>query len=259
MAEILTRLNRAEDEIANLHQLMGKSAPRQDVDRDQVAQIVQEEMQKGRKPNDLEVFWDKGLHLDSKDGAFKLKIGGRVQTDFATIKANKEIEAAYGPIMDGIETRRLYLSMEGTIYDTAAYKMEVDLAGAKVAINDAYVQFNKLLPGGTALKVGQFKEPINLENLTSDNFVTFMERALPSALVPGYDKGVQVSNTFANKRGTAAAGVFWDTSKTTTKAELDSGRAVTARLTYLPWYADNGAKLLHVGAAVSRRTQNTVQ
>ncbi len=251
------KLDSALDRIDTLQRQLGQQAPRQGVDRDQVAQIVQEEMEKGRKPTDLDVYWDKGLHFDSKDGAFKLKIGGRLQTDFATMQGNKAIEAARGPLTDGTEIRRLYLSFGGTIYDNTAYAVDIDLAGAKVHLNNAFLQFNKVLPCGGALRVGQFNEPINMENLTSDLNVTMIERALPSAMIPGYDKGIAVLDTFPNKRGTVEAGVFWAT--TDGKAELDSGRALAARVTYLPWYADDGAKLLHVGAAVRRVSTGTVQ
>jgi phosphate-selective porin OprO/OprP len=251
------RLDTVLGQLEDLQRQMGQQPARDPVNRDEVAQIVKEEMQKARKPTDLNVYWDKGLHLDSQDGAFKLKIGGRLQTDFASIKGDSAIENAVGPLTDGTEVRRLYLAFSGSIYDNTDYAIELDFAAAKVQINNAYLQFSKVLPLGAALRVGQFKEPINMENVTSDIYTTFMERSLATALVPTYDKGIAVVDTFANKRGTVAAGVFWATTNGT--AQLDSGRALTARVTYLPWYADDGAKLLHVGAAIREVSTGTVQ
>ena len=258
------KLEAAEQRIEDLTRLVGQQPAQQAMTQDQVVQIVKDQMASAAKPNDMRVYWDKGLNFATADKAFMLKIGGRIQTDYDQMGMDSSVLKAVGPFTDGFETRRLYLSFNGTIYSNTYYKVDIDFGGAKVAINNAYLQINNLLPFAQ-VRVGQFKEPINMENLADDTTTTFMERALPNALVPSYDKGAQIMNNWDGKRGTWAAGVFWTTDSTTAKAPEDattavnSGEAFTARATFLPWYQDDGAKLLHVGAAVSYRQPNSVQ
>lgn len=259
------KLDVALERIDDLTRLVGQQPAQQAMSQDQIVQIVKDQMAKNTQPNDLRVYWDRGVNFATADKAFTLKIGGRIETDYDQMGMDSAVMKAVGPFMDGFETRRLYLSFNGTIYTNTAYKVDLDFGGATVHINNAYMQMNNLLPFAQ-VRVGQFKEPINLDNLTDDTNIMFMERALPTALVPTYQKGAQIMNNWNGKRGTWAAGVFWDTSSTTAKAFEDpqpgsvgTGEAFTARVTYLPWYEDNGAKLVHVGAAVSYRNESAIE
>ena len=49
---------------------------------------------------DLNAYWKNGIRLDSKDKNFKLKIGGRIMTDWATIDPDSELEVIH--LWDGL-------------------------------------------------------------------------------------------------------------------------------------------------------------
>ena len=104
------------------------------------------------------------------------------------------------------------------------------------------------------VRVGHFKECFGLEDLTSDNYTTFMERSLDDegAFCPGRNDGIMAYNWTENQRATWAIGTF------TNQTGFDQpptfvfdhwGLDMTMRATYLPWYdeASGGRGLLHTG------------
>jgi len=199
----------------------------------------------------LNVYWDNGLRFETEDGNFKLKIGGRIMFDWTYVSEDDGLQADVGDQEDGTEIRRGRFYISGDIYDNISYKLQVDFAGSGTDFKDAYISF-KDFPLGT-LKVGNFKEPFSLNELTSSKYITFMERGLPNALVPGRNVGFMLSGTAANERMTWAAGVFRDTDEDDLESSADGGHNFTARLTALPFYCDQGDSLLHLGAAYSHR------
>ena len=54
------------------------------------------------------------------------------------------------------------------------------------------------------------KEPFSLEEMTSSNNVTFLERALPNVFAPSRNTGVLISN-HVKERVSWGMGVFLDT------------------------------------------------
>jgi len=212
------------------------------------------------QPNDFRVYWKEGLRFDTEDGRFKLKIGGRIQNDWVWYDQPSELEWIWNPITqaggfvdteDGTEFRRARLYLSGTIYDNIDFKMQYDFAGGDADFKDVYMQL-KDVPYVGNIKVGQFKEPFSMEELTSSNDITFMERALPNAFAPSRKTGIQLSNTLLDNRMTWAIGIFKDVDDFG-NGQDDGQSALTARVTGLPYYADEGRKLIHLGAAYSVR------
>ncbi len=202
-------------------------------------------------PDTLRVYWDDTLRLDSADDKFQLKLGGRLQNDWAFFSADREVENAVGALQDGTEFRRARLYLSGTIYDHVEYKAQFDFAGAESAFKDTYVGI-KDVPGLGTIRFGHQKEPFSLEELTSSKHLTFLERSLGNVFAPSRNTGILIQNGAFDERVTWAAGVFRDSDDAATSVR-DSGYNVTARLTGLPWYQDEGEKLLHLGIAYSRQ------
>ena len=77
------------------------------------------------------------------------------------------------------------------------------------AFKDVYIQVRELPVIGN-VRVGHFKECFGLEQLTSDNYTTFMERSLDDegAFVPGRNDGIMAYNWTENQRATWAIGAF---------------------------------------------------
>jgi phosphate-selective porin OprO/OprP len=81
-----------------------------------------------------------------------------------------------------------------------------DFGEGRAALQDAYVEF-RYFPKA-ALRAGKFKTPFGLERLVSATDLLFVERGLPTAIVPNRDLGLQVSGDLAGGRLNYAVGVF---------------------------------------------------
>ncbi len=219
------------------------------------------------EPNDFRVYWKEGLRFDSveedpdtDEKRFSLKIGGRIQNDWVWYDQPRQLEWIWNPIAqaggfvdteDGTEFRRARLYLEGNIYYDIKFKMQYDFAGGDADFKDVYMQIQNVPYVGN-IKVGHFKEPFSMEELTSSKYTTFMERALPNAFAPSRNTGLQLHNTLFNERMTWAIGIFKDTNDFG-DGQDDGQSGVTARVTGLPVYKDKGRKLIHLGAAYSVR------
>lgn len=127
-----------------------------------------------RTPGTLRVFWKDGLNFEGGDDApVKFQTGGYFQADWAYTSPDTKLAAKLGKSSTGTQMRRARLSVAGSLYDTAEYKFESDLAAGAVKIMDAYVQLNSLPWVGT-MRMGHFKEPFALSEVTSDRYETFM-------------------------------------------------------------------------------------
>jgi len=178
------------------------------------------------RPNDLRVYWQEGIRLDSADGDFKLRIGGRTQWDHALFDLDESLRSALGDVENGVEFRRARLYLRGTIYENYEFKTQFDFAAGSARFRDVYVAMNNV-PYVGRVKAGHFYEPMSLEQQTSDNYITFMERSLQEIFYPGRNVGVALSNTALDQRMTWAAGVFRDTDSIGAGANDAGGMAVT--------------------------------
>lgn len=244
---------------------------------DQIRKAAERLAKEKEKGNDILVSWNDSLQFATRDGSVKMTIGGRMDIDHAWNYASSSVRNYVIPMTntkigandDGTEVRRIRFHMAGTVRDSAFFKLELDfsgndkavqstggspssLKGSTVILKDAYIGLKDLLPFAT-IQAGHFKEPFSLEELTSDNYITFMERGLPNALVPSYNMGVMLSDAPLDQRMTWAVGVFQDTDD---RGFLQANNSwnFTGRVTGLPWYENNGENLLHVGAGASHRS-----
>jgi phosphate-selective porin OprO/OprP len=200
--------------------------------------------------NDLRAYWKEGLKLETADKQFQLSVGGMIQDDWLWSGEDGGLKDDVGDQEDGTEFRRVRLYVQGSVYGSAEYKLEVDFAGGTTALKDVYLGLTDLPVG--KLRMGHFKEPFSLDELTSDRFLTFVERGLPNAFVPSRNSGFMLYDAVLRNRATWAAGVFRDTDDGG-KSIDDGGYNVTGRVTVLPIYEDDGLSLLHLGAAYSYR------
>lgn len=210
-------------------------------------------IQAQREESDFKSFWDKGYHLQSKDGHFKMKFGGRIQQDWAFFSQDKALDDLFFPVHDQSEFRRLRLYNSGTIYQSVQYKFQVNFGDGKVTLSDVYINL-KGLPLVGNLKIGHFKEPFSLDMMSSSNDVTFMEPALPTAFKKQRNTGLQFSNGILDGKATWALGVFKNTDKFGKTIEGKGGYNLTGRITAVPFWNEARHQLLHLGVAFSRRT-----
>jgi phosphate-selective porin OprO/OprP len=126
-----------------------------------------------------------GFELRSADSAFRLRIRGYLHAD----------SRYYGGDDDnrGIDTfllRRARPIVEATFFKIFDFRIMTDFGGGVAVVQDAYfdARFAKVFN----LRAGKQKPPLGQERLLSATDILFIERALPTALVPNRDVGVQV-------------------------------------------------------------------
>jgi phosphate-selective porin OprO/OprP len=121
------------------------------------------------------------------------EFGGRLMADWTfNVNSSDNFTSQLGAQPeDGFEFRRARLYVEGAVARNIDYKLQLDFSGPSTSFNDAYIHVHDLgvLP---SLKIGQFKEPFSLEELTSSKYITLMSRSmLTDAFSQSYTPGIQ--------------------------------------------------------------------
>jgi phosphate-selective porin OprO and OprP len=105
-------------------------------------------------------------------GGFTVKPRGRLHLDYGNATGPDGSDArTAGP---GIALRRLRFGVEGDLPGDFTYRVDADFAGDIVEVVDAWVRYRA---GPLTVTAGQQNIAQSLEELTSSNDVSFMERA----------------------------------------------------------------------------------
>lgn len=247
--------------------LIGFAGPVRAADVDERLNKLEERLgliEKSQGPKAMNAYWDRGLKIDSVDQRFQMSIGGRILWDTAFISGDKALKSGFArtkennQLPDGTQFRTIRLETEGVMYRKVEFSLSVELSDENNKLKDAYIGLLDLPYVGN-LRVGFFKEPFSLEELTSIKYITFMERSLANAFSPGRNTGIMLQNNVLNKRATWAIGTFVETDDHGKSQFNGRGQysAVTGRLTGLPYYEDEG-KLIHLGVGYSIRKSTNV-
>lgn len=210
----------------------------------------------------MEALWRNGLHFRTLDKDVEIRIGGRIQNDWNFIRPSDEIEEAFfrddeGNVdepLDRILFRRSRIYIRGTLHTYIRFKAEYDFAGGGVTWTDVYMQFVRL-PAFGNIYVGKVKTPFGLEGLTSSRFITFQERSLTDAFVPGRQVGLLFKNSVFDKRVHWAFALTRSDDNGTADSLTDSPDTnFTLRLAATPYQASE-TQLAHVGLAYHLQTE----
>jgi phosphate-selective porin OprO/OprP len=125
-----------------------------------------------------------GFYLGTRDGGFQLRIRSVVQADGRAFLNEQQKQN------DTFLIRRARLYVEGTIGDHFDYRLMPDFAGGTLVLFDAWV--NVRFWRFFQIRAGKMKTPFSVERLQQEQFVTFNERSLVSALAPDRDIGVDL-------------------------------------------------------------------
>jgi phosphate-selective porin OprO/OprP len=216
-------------------------------------------------PLGAHAYLEDGIHFDSPKNRLKFKVNGHAAFDLGSTFADSEMEEAF-PGLDGRHTdiRALEFSISGWFGRFLQFKLSFDFANAR-QVKDNWGRF-PTVPVLRHFRIGNITEPFSLEELTSSHFTTFMEVALPTyAFTPGRDIGLRTDHMAMGGRMTWAAGLFLNTGSLSTvgdtKDEISeaTGLNLTARVTGLPWYEEEGRRLAHVGLNYSHQFRNDEQ
>jgi len=144
---------------------------------------------------------EKGFFLKSANGDYQLKLSGYVQLD-GRFYLDDDNHAA----SDTFTLRRVRPIVEGTLAKHFDFRIMPDFGGGKTVLQDAYL--NARYWPAAKIQVGKFKAPFGLERLQSGTATLFVERALPTSLVPNRDLGLQLHGEVGEGMLTYALGVF---------------------------------------------------
>ena len=115
-----------------------------------------------------------GVEVKSK--AKEIKFTGRVHTQFNTSSVENEIASEF-------IIRRARLTAEVELNDFVSGKVQPDFGEGDVKLKDAYMKLD--YHKGLSFKIGQFKRPFDLFELTSSTKILVVERALKIRGVSG--------------------------------------------------------------------------
>lgn len=176
----------------------------------------------------------------------KVKLGGRIQADSA---AYREDEIDHN---SGTELRRVRLFAQGELSKNWGFKLQYDFtATGNSGIQDAFIDYKGLATA--KIRLGHFKEPFSLQNITSSKNTLFTERGLPYLFAEGRNIGIQASRQ--GKNWSIAAGIFGD-GRDGAKDD-NEGWGLSSRGTFAPIFEKN--HYLHFGASLSYRHTGSEQ
>lgn len=198
-----------------------------------------------------DVAWDGAPKLSTKDG-WSFKPRGRLQLDAGLVSVK-------GPLVAGndvsrergfaSEFRRAYIGFDGTMPGGFGYRIEADIANSSVVVTDVYLTY-KPTPKLT-LAIGQQKPFWGLDELTSDLFTSFNERAAFTQAF-GFERRVGLSASYAGKEVLVQGGVFTD-DVSALNSDLDNSYSIDGRVVFMPKL---GGGQLHLGGSVHYRDLN---
>jgi len=214
--------------------------------------------QEEKKENPFSFKWDNGFKIESADKNFKLKFGGRIMLDHAFFSQDNDLDFAFDELTtkNGLEIRRARLFLAGAVYNNVEFKLDFGFEGGEVAMKDVYLGI-KNVPVVGNIRVGNVKEPIRLEMLTSSKYLMFMERSILSDFSPTRNNGILLFNDFLDKRLSAQAGLFRNAGDNGNDSMANDGYVFTGRITGLPINNKETKQLLHVGLGYSFRKPET--
>lgn len=152
-----------------------------------------------------EITWDGAPKLATKDG-WTFKPRGRIHIDSGIVSSPGAYENAN--LGHRTRIRRARLGFEGTVPGGFGYKLEADLANAAVGFGDVWFTYNPA-NAPVVVRVGNFETLNSMEQISSSNFVTFIERnAFNDAFVNSRRLGAAVALKSKNNDWRAEAGLF---------------------------------------------------
>ena len=144
---------------------------------------------------------EKGFVIRSADGSYQLKLRGYIQADGRLYFNDAERAAA-----NDILLRRVRPIFEGTLNKYTRFRIMPDFGQGKTVLYDSYLEF--VYWPAAQLRAGKFKPPLGLERLKSGANLLFIERGLPTSLVPNRDIGLQLGGPLAKGGLEYAVGIF---------------------------------------------------
>src|SRR6185312_1663139 len=210
-----------------------------------------EHQQLAPKESAVARWGSKGLAIASADGSNVLRLGALVQADGRYFTDSTTSSTSNTWLL-----RRVRPILLGTLDDIYDFKLMPDFGGGKTIVQDAFISA-RFKPWLT-VTVGKFKPSVGLERLQSAADNRFIERGMPTDLVPNRDIGVQLGGDLASGRVNYSVGLFngvADGTSSDTNSTPDFGSAgkgdVAARIFLRPFLLSANPALSGLGFGVA--------
>ncbi len=192
-----------------------------------------------------------GFQFRSGDGNFLLRVRGYLQADGIFV-ANEGTDVGTSTFL----MRRVRPVFEATMFKRFDFKVMPDFGLGTTVLQDGYLDAR--FSPSFSVRAGKYKSPFGLERLASATDLLFVERGLPTGLVPNRDVGLMLHGEVAKSRIGYQAGVF-NGVVDGGSADLDSGdgKDFVGRVMLHPFRGSEAARWegLGVGLAASIGTQ----
>ena len=193
----------------------------------------------------VEVVYEEGLHIRTKDRSFDTRIGGVIQTDLRVFDSHY-------PIDNDFDIRRARFFLKGRMFKYFNYMFQAEFEGSNSnRLVDAYMNFDYF--PYLQFQVGQFKEPFGLENLTSDKYILFNERSFSYYLTPRRDVGFMVKGTLFSDSINYGIGIFNGDGRDANRRGQKDDKDIAGRLVIKPFFNHGPSFLkgLQIGGSYS--------
>jgi phosphate-selective porin OprO/OprP len=208
-----------------------------------------------------------GPTFETANRDFVLHIGAEFMQDnvWFTQSPGLKNPAQFGELEDGTFFRRIRIFLDGTAWQVFEWNLIFAIEQVKEGIPNLseFWAGAKDIPLIGRLRVGQQRLPQGLEGDTSSSSraMTFMEASsMTDAFYQRFGTGVLAINDFADLHGTWSATVYRQNLALhdPNGADFGDGKyAFAGRVTYLPWYENEGRCLLHLGVSANwRKAEN---
>lgn len=169
-----------------------------------------------------------GFILKSADQKFTIRFGGYVQADGRFLLGDDSNAG-----VDTFFLRRARPLIEATFYKSFTFRLLPDFGLGTTVIQEAYGEWNYFPQA--KVRVGKYKAPVGLERLQSATALLFVERGMPTNVVPNRDVGVQLSGDLNDALVTYAVAIM-NGVPDGGSADLDvnDGKDVAARIFFNP-------------------------
>ncbi|MCC6598753.1 MAG: TMF family protein [Alphaproteobacteria bacterium] len=183
-----------------------------------------------------------GPKFESADGQYSFQPTGRMHLDFTHFEDDKRDNP------DGANLRRARLGAKGDIGEDLNYKIELDFGGESTNLKDAYLAYTGL--GFADIVLGNAKPPMGMEQATSSNYITMIERSpVTNAFTRGEILGGALKG--GGENWSLAGGVYNEDAGVNTSDDEGVSAEMRGSVDLLP-----GDNVLHVGLGGSLRTPN---
>lgn len=192
----------------------------------------------------------------------KVKLTGFFQADAGYFGQNAASMAMpeFGNIHDTAGFRRARLAAVGDVAENVSYILEMDFAfPGRPSFMDVWLDIHNIALLGN-VRIGQWRQPFGMDNLTSVRELQFLERPLSFAFAPFRQIGIGFHDTSANQNVTWAFSGFRFPTDTFGGVGNpigaigtpygDRGYGAAGRITAVPYYDECGF-VLHLGADYS--------